>query len=511
MREEDLSRILLVQACEQSDPEGLHLGFRERRNASREATSAGSPTGLGRGRATQNAQNWMARRATLLARRLAITHPVFRRACWVARLAVPAPLLVGVALLLGIGLDSLGSLRRIHLLSFPLLALWAWNLGAYGALLVRRFSNTAFRAPTTLSSLAERLAQPTARGLSVRTDARTPDPSSWRNESLKRFFTLWREQTGPLLAARVGRNLHTSAAAMAVGATLSMYLAGFAFEYRATWESTFLDPSDVHALLSFLLAPASAILGLTIPSASEIAALQSPGDGEAAVWIHLWSATTVGLVVVPRAAMATICAARERRELESLSFDCDSPYALHLLAPDRGQGGSVEVLPYSYQPSNRSQELLREVMLELFGNHTHLVFCEPLPYGLNLPTPALPPTGKHCRMIVFNLAQSPEQEVHGALLEEIKEWVRENERHHRILVILDEEPHARRLQGRDEGPRSIQRQRAWERVVHSCNLTACILSTDETIETLLLDASEQIWPSASPGASEVHKAHGEGS
>ena len=38
MREEDLSRVLLVQACEQSDPEGLYVAFGDRRAASVEAS-----------------------------------------------------------------------------------------------------------------------------------------------------------------------------------------------------------------------------------------------------------------------------------------------------------------------------------------------------------------------------------------------------------------------------------------------------------------------------------------
>ena len=38
MREDDLSRVLLVQACEQSDPEGLYVAFGDRRAASVEAS-----------------------------------------------------------------------------------------------------------------------------------------------------------------------------------------------------------------------------------------------------------------------------------------------------------------------------------------------------------------------------------------------------------------------------------------------------------------------------------------
>ena len=70
MREDDLSRVLLVQACEQSDPEGLHLTFHERRKASREASTARLSETLEKGGGTLDPQSWIARRAAPLAKRL---------------------------------------------------------------------------------------------------------------------------------------------------------------------------------------------------------------------------------------------------------------------------------------------------------------------------------------------------------------------------------------------------------------------------------------------------------
>lgn len=500
MREDDLIRVLLVQACEQSDPDGLYIAFGDRKAASRAASrpvDKAVPASVSyehtREPESSDAEGWILRRAEPLAARLVETHRAFRRACSVAPLALPNGLVIGVAVLLGIGLDTLGSPRRINLLSFPLLGLLLWNLGVYAALVLRRFSPTRFRAPLALARIAERLS-----GFATHESGSPIGPGAaagaWQAVSLQRFFSQWRETCGDLLEARVARMFHSAAAGLALGAILSMYFTGFALEYRATWESTFLDASEVHSFLALLLNPASAILGIALPSAAEVAALESPGDGEAALWIHLWSVLTALVILLPRSILAVAGAVRERRARGSLAFDLESPYALGLLAPDRGEGSGVEVLPYSYRPSPRSVEQLRELLLEVFGNRARLDFCEPLAYGERLPASVLATGGDRCRVLVFNLAQSPEQEVHAALLEELKHWVADGDGRERILVLLDEEPHARRLGSSEAEQRLAQRRRAWERVIRSCDLGAGVLSEGALVDATLREALAQIWP-----------------
>ena len=68
-----------------------------------------------------------------------------------------------------------------------------------------------------------------------------------------RFAALWNRAASPLLASRVRGVLHVGAAALLVGAIAGMYVRGLAFEYRATWESTWLDAGQVQALLNLVL------------------------------------------------------------------------------------------------------------------------------------------------------------------------------------------------------------------------------------------------------------------
>jgi hypothetical protein len=80
------------------------------------------------------------------------------------------------------------------------------------------------------------------------------------------FFTEWARAAAPLAAVRVGRSLHIAAFALALGAIAGMYVRGLVLEYRAGWESTFISAEAVHALLAFVLGPASALTGIRSPT-----------------------------------------------------------------------------------------------------------------------------------------------------------------------------------------------------------------------------------------------------
>ena len=106
--------------------------------------------------------------------------------------------------------------------------------------------------------------------------------------------------------ARIARALHIGAAAFALGALASLYARGLAFEYRAGWDSTFLDADGVQRLLAVVLWPATALAGFPLPDAPTLAALRfSTGPGEnAARWIHAHAIGVVAVVVLPRLLLA---------------------------------------------------------------------------------------------------------------------------------------------------------------------------------------------------------------
>ena len=474
--EENLSRILLVQACEESDPEARFATRRQREAASREARRQveGLPEAEAGGRL-------LATRAALLADTLEREHPSLRAARSLARLRLPSSLVLAATSAVGLAVDVLGGERRINLLAFPLLGLLAWNLAVYlvlafGPMRARGGGRTGPRTglPRLLGLLLQRV--PTSAA---------PEEARWIAASLRRFSELWTRRAGPLLAARAERALHVGALGFAVGVVAGMYLRGLAFEYRASWESTFLDTPQVAALLSAVLGPAAHALDALDPGARAVDLLGEPAlaqlrapayDGPAAPWVHLWALTAAGWIAIPRALLALRAGRRARRLERHLAPDLDEPYALRVLAPERGASTRVEVIPYSHRLGAASAEALRELLAELFGARARVSIAEPLAYGAE-PPPLEPHPGAdpQCRIVVFNLAQPPEQEVHGVFLEALQRQGAERPRPPSLLVLLDEEPYRERFGGDGAGDRLGQRRRAWERVARPADLRVALL------------------------------------
>ncbi|MEO6408948.1 MAG: GTPase domain-containing protein [Burkholderiaceae bacterium] len=238
---------------------------------------------------------------------------------WLTATAAPATLLVALPLLAaGIGLasDAVGGAHRIDLLAPPLLALMAWNLFIYALLAWHGLR----RAPAEPGPLRKAL-QTFGRQFVGRWSAR---PQRTRAA----FVADWSRLGRPLHEARIARALHLAAAAFALGALASMYARGLAFEYRAGWDSTFLDAAGVRRLLGVVLWPATALAGFEMPNAAGLEALRfSNGPGEnAARWIHAYAASVLALVVLPRLAVAAFAAWRARQLGQRFPIALDDAY-----------------------------------------------------------------------------------------------------------------------------------------------------------------------------------------
>ena len=108
---------------------------------------------------------------------------------------------------------------------------------------------------------------------------------------------------------RALRVLHVCAAALAIGAMASLYARGLLVQYQVGWESTFLQADQVHALLSILFKPALLAFGVQGFSLADVQALQWPQTapvGGGARWVHLYAATLLLLVVVPRGVLSAV-------------------------------------------------------------------------------------------------------------------------------------------------------------------------------------------------------------
>jgi hypothetical protein len=232
-------------------------------------------------------------------------------------------------------------------------------------------------------------------------------------DSIVAFFGDWTRRSVALYGFRAARILHFAAAALAAGVIAGLYLRGLAFEYRATWESTFLDAPTVRSIVAFAYAPGAFLTGIRVPDVDAIAAIRSPAGENAARWLHLMTATIVAVVIVPRLLLALIARAFEHHRAARLLLPLDEPYFQRLLRAFRGRPARVRVIPYSHTPAPAAIAGLEAVIARTFGN-VAVTFAQPVVYGAD-DVPAGDGAGATF-VVLFNASATPEREVHGAFL-----------------------------------------------------------------------------------------------
>jgi len=299
--EDEARQVLLLQAHEShvdraASPQAWTL--EDRSWATRQAVSAVGDHA--------DPQRFVLARAAVAMQRLLPRQPAAQR--WLQRRAWhPAWVLLAALLggVLGVLADQLGPPQRVNLLAPAVWAVVGWNLLVYLTLLF----------PSPGAGLRGWL-------------------SRWQARGEEGVMALWASHAAPLSLQRLALLLHMGAMALALGLIAGLYLRGLVLDYRAGWQSTFVDAPTVQAALQLLLAPARWVTGIAVP---DVAPLQlAPGanaQASAAPWIHLLAATLALLVVLPRGLLAWLAAARARQLTLHFPLPLDTPYfeALHPL------------------------------------------------------------------------------------------------------------------------------------------------------------------------------------
>jgi hypothetical protein len=452
MDEASALAVTAVRAIETADRDRAVWSDADRAWASRAAAEVVGERG--------DPEAFLARRADLALERIgernrAIprTLAAFRWRGWIAPLALAAALVAGVAV------DLVGSDGRINLLAPPVLGLIAWNLAVYAMLIVRallRAAGASSRTPGPLRAAVAKLAGAAPKLPRMPTDAPL-------RESMTAFAADWSTRAAPLYAARAARILHLAAAVFAAGVIAGLWLRGLAFEYRASWQSTFLDAPQVHAILSTALAPGAALTGIAVPDAAHIAALRSttPDGGEnAARWLYLYAATILALVIVPRLVLALVAGGIERRRSAAFAIPADDPYYRRVLRGFREGSPSILVVPYSFTVPDASSAGLREVATRLFGPRARLVLAAPVRYGAEDDLPiALVPADASVVAALFNATATPEAESHAAFATALRRAAGEARD---TLAVVDET--AFRERWPEDEARLGERRTAWNDV-----------------------------------------------
>jgi hypothetical protein len=452
--EADAQAVLLVATVEAADDGGRLLPYAERARAT-PAAPAGDPR-----------EDDAAVAAAVAARaRRSVEAP--ERGGWRTLLRATRvgaglwPLAVGVALVGGFLSNALGPARHVSVLSLPLLGVLLWNLVVYAALLLRPVLRPGLGAvPRALLARGARWADRAGRQLLPSPGAGADDRAR-AAETGGRYVAAWLGSTAPLAGARVRTILHAASAAFALAVVLGMYGRGLAFEYRATWESTFLSADAAQAFVDAVLAPASAVTGIAVP---RLEPLRAPATGDAAPWIHLWAATAVSFVVLPRLALALASGARARALAASVAVRLPAGYLRRASGLATRVPARVAVYPYAAGLTARAAEALLGALHDAMGDASDVRLLEALAYG----DEALPPPpwngrasdgAPRVRAIVFSLAQPPEPEVHGKVARDAAASLRPGEA---LLAVVDASGY--RAAGAPSD-RVAERRRAWESVL----------------------------------------------
>jgi hypothetical protein len=452
MNEQVARDVVLVRAIETMDRKHEILSDDDRMYASRSAKEL-AEWQASDSKSAVTADHFLQQRSEQILKRLAERMPSLRTflqrgAGWTA-LSAGLPL---IALLVGAGVDRISDPHRVDLLSAPLLAIIGWNLLVYLVLLAWLFvpgSKTGWASAGMIRRLsAGRAALP----------RKLPSTLS---AALVEFMAEWTRLSGKLSHARLARTMHLAAALFAVGALLSLLARGFLTQYVAGWESTFLDASQVHAILSVLFAPAEWVFRLPGFSVTDIEALrftQAPSPAGGKQWVLLYAATMLLLVVLPRLVLAGVAHWRARRLAANFPLDLEQPYFRQLRGKMGGPPGVLRVLPYSFTLDEARDKGLANVAAMLLGEQARVMLRPSSAYGDEprdaLGESALDDPNVSLTAVLFNLAATPENENHGAFIDHL---LRASPRG--VTVLVDESSLAERL-----APQAGGRSRVDERI-----------------------------------------------
>lgn len=434
MNEELARSVVLVRAIETTDQKREILSDDDRRYANRTARELAQwQASETRGPATS--EHFLQQRSEQVIKKLSQRHPAFaafaKRAPGLHATAWLLPLL---ALVLGGALDRITDPHRVDLLSAPLLAIVGWNLLVYVVMLawlcIPKAGTTRLRAAWI-------------RHLSVGKGAMPRKMPHALSSGLYAFMADWALLSARLNGARLSRTMHLSAALFAVGALASLYARGMLAQYGAGWESTFLNAAQVHDVLAILFWPAITVFGLQGFTLADVQALHFAAGSPAAAtdgarWVHLYAATLLLLVVLPRLVFAGFAAARAAMLKRRFPLDLDQPYFRQLNDAAGGEAGMLPVLPYSFMVDEARSRGLEAVAAQLLGERARVRLLPPVAYGADpaatlrdIDHPRDP--GVTSTALLFSLAATPEKEAHGTFIAQAAEALAQ-----RVVVLLDE-------------------------------------------------------------------------
>lgn len=464
MKEDEARHVELLRAVETEDREATLLTREDRTQADAHARTASAPF-----KNQKAADAFLAARANFATARLFTRHPgmgsQLQRSLWPRWFGIGIPLM---ALVGGFVANDFGTGRRLDLLAVPLVGTIIWNFIVYVLVIIASFSRKKALGLDPVYRIIARL---------MNVGHRDFDRGTPLHRAAISFQTRWTKVSAPLMKARIARTLHLAAALFAIGLIGNIYSRALVIEYRAGWESTFLGPGAVHAILSIILGPASWVTGLQIPNVDGIAGIRWTGSETggviAAPWIFLYTVTVAGLVIVPRLFLALWQAVKTVRLSNHFpAAGREDFYIRRLLRSASGAPGTARITPYAYRLGKETQQQLFSALCSALGDGADVRFDDPIDYGDEdrWLTEHVIDQRIDYHILLFTLAATPEEENHGALAAALaKRFAKEPGTI--LAALIDESPfriHFAGQTGLEE--RITGRLDAWRRILSSAGI-----------------------------------------
>ncbi len=488
MNESDAQKVLFVKEIEDGDPTGKVLPRAERLLATSKAEPPDpmiSNTKSGNDQIKE--ESFFVRRAELLMQTLKDIHPETRIDInpveWKRWFTL---LLYIVSFLTGFIANEFDSGKRLNLLAFPITIMLLWSFVVYGVngfMFIRsRFKGApvANSSDSIINSLLSQAIRIFKRDMAP--------PTDWGytlNRCLQNFYYKWIHLSTEIYKNRVSGVMHICAVLFVVGVIGGMYFRGLETEYHAGWESTFLRPDSVLWFLNLVLGPASLITGLELPGLGEIEEIRW-GDGivgaNAAVWIHLFAATSLLFIIIPRCFLAFNAFKRVMYLRGNFPISTESdPYFSKMLQVRHGKKEHVCVAPYSIELSGHQTDLLRSMIAQVYGNETEIKFHDLIPYGgeddFLAGVVTREATSAESLFVIFNLSAIPEDEIHSSLISSLEKAFTQCDSTRQLIVVIDESHFMFRFANQsDVQERLCLRRELWKRKI-----------TGEKIKPLFID------------------------
>lgn len=411
-----------------------------------------------------------------------------------------SPLFILLAFVLGALTDRIASPEHIvNLLSPPYWGVILWNLVVYLALFccaIGIVGTGTNRFALPLRSSLNAFVQKTSYGTLRRTGFKS------------HFYSEWSSFVAPLIRINVARTLHFAALFFALGIIVSLLVRGFGTSYWAGWESTWLaeSPESVKAFIDYTYGLIPAVGPLPpMPDLSQIAEMRADRlpyletPVSAAPWLIRMMILMGVVVIIPRLIFACFDTWRMGRFKAQTTLSIASPYYENILvqcAQDAVLGNLLIVTSSADRPlrDQTTSALCKHWGTEEDSDVKTIDFDDE---EANIPAVPSGPR-KPIALVWFDGIETPEEEVHGAVIERLRQPYESNNSA-AFAALLDMKEFAQRFASMPA--RIKERQEAWEALTKTHQLKLFVLRDSSESQ---LEAIKQIRAWAAPRISSDH-------